>query len=101
LCSWHAACVTFAGQKATLGCVFSPYSMSDRTIKILSISFVSLLIIWGLYTLLYYLGVPVHQAVLLSEAGRQAVADACGADGGIICKGFNALFPFVAQTFTW
>ncbi len=79
-----------------------PYTplMSDRTYNTLRILFFSLLVVWGLYTLIAYLAVPVHQSVLLSDAGRQAVAGACSG-ASILCAGWNALFPFIGQTFTW
>ena len=48
------------------------------------------LIVWGTVTLLSYLGVPVHQAVLLSDPAKQAVLDACGENGSLLCKGWNA-----------
>jgi hypothetical protein len=74
--------------------------MTDRTFNILRISLFSTLIVWGVYTFIAYLAVPVHQAVLLSEAGRQAVAAACPG-GGMLCQGVAAFFPFVGQTFSW
>lgn len=74
--------------------------MSDRTFSILRISLLSLLIVWGFGTLFYYLGVPVHQSVLLSETARQAVSEACPS-GGMICMGWNGFFPFIAQTLSW
>ncbi len=74
--------------------------MSDRTYNTLRILFFSLLVVWGLYTLIAYLAIPVHQSVLLSDAGRQAVAGAC-ASGSVLCAGWNALFPFIGQAFSW
>lgn len=74
--------------------------MTDRTYNTLRILLFSLLVVVGGLTLLQYLSVSVHQAVLLSDAGRQAVATACP-DGGTLCQGWNALFPFIGQTFKW
>lgn len=74
--------------------------MSDRVFSTLRITLLALLLAWGGYTLLHYLAVPVHTAVLLSEAGRQAVTDACP-NGGAICEGWNALFPFISRVFGW
>jgi hypothetical protein len=74
--------------------------MTDKTFNLLRIFLISLLIVWGGYTFIEYLAVPAHQAVLLSGEGRAAVADACPS-GGSFCQGFNAIIPFMGQTFTW
>jgi len=74
--------------------------MSDKVFNGLRIALFSLLVVWGLSTLFYYLAVPVHQSVLISEQARTAVAEACP-EGGRLCMGWNALFPFIGQTFTW
>jgi len=72
--------------------------MSDRTYNTLRIVLFSFLAVFGGLTLLQYLAIPVHQSVLLSDAGRQAVAAACPS-GGTLCLGWNAFFPFIQQTF--
>lgn len=69
--------------------------MSQRTYNVLRIALFSSLVVWGLYSLIVYLASPVHQAVLLSDAGRQAVANGCPG-GGTICQGLTAIVPFVA-----
>lgn len=74
--------------------------MSDKVFNGLRIALFSLLVVWGLSTLFFYLGVPVHQQVLLSADARTTVAEACPG-GGRMCMGANALFLFIGQTFTW
>lgn len=74
--------------------------MSDRAYTTLRLLLFSLLIVWGGYTLLVYLGIPVHQAVLLGDAARQSVAEACPGQSAF-CMGWNALFPFIGQTLRW
>src|SRR5688500_15455888 len=73
--------------------------MTARTFNALRITLFSLLVVWGLYTLLYYLGVSVHQSVLLDGPGRDAVTAACP-EGGTLCQGFAGLFPFIRYTIT-
>lgn len=74
--------------------------MTDRAYNTLRIVLFSLIVVFGGLTLLEYLAVSVHQAVLLSDAGREAVATACPS-GGTLCQGWNALFPFIGQTIKW
>lgn len=78
--------------------------MTDRTLKILNWSLLGLLIVWGGFTFLAYMGVPVHQAVLIGDT--QVVTDACP-DGGAVCNAVRAVFPAIGHTlgalspFTW
>jgi hypothetical protein len=74
--------------------------MTDRVYNILRILLFSCLVVFGGLTLLQYLASPVHQAVLLSDAARSAVAGTCP-DGGTLCLGWNALTPFIIQTLSW
>lgn len=74
--------------------------MTDRTYNTLRILLFSLTVVFGGLTLLQYLSVPVHQEVLLSDAGKQAVATACSS-GGTLCQGWNALLPFIGQAVAW
>lgn len=71
--------------------------MSDRTFNILRFTLLGLLIVWGLYTLIQYLGVPVHQLVLINDVARGEVAQACGTDS-MFCAGMRAIFPFIVFT---
>lgn len=75
--------------------------MSDKVFNSLRIVLFSTLFVWGIYTFLAYLGVPVHQAVLLTEEGRQSVAAACGSNGSLLCQGWHGLSSFFSQTFVW
>jgi len=80
--------------------------MQRKTIQILSLALFILLLFWGGYTLLYYLGVPVHGAVLLPEAAKKMIQETCAPDG-LICRGWHAFFPYIfhtiarAQPFLW
>lgn len=71
--------------------------MSDRTAQILRMSLLVALITWGGYSLLAYLGQQVHIQVLLSDAQRQAIVEACPS-GGTMCMGTQALFYTVTHT---
>ncbi len=71
--------------------------MNQKTIQSLSIAFFVVLLIWGGYSLLYYLGVPVHISVLLNDAAREMVNASCGLDS-FVCRGWQALFPFIIRT---
>ncbi len=72
--------------------------MKPRTIQILSISLFVLLLVWGSYTLLYYLGVPYHGAALMSGPSVEAVAASCDAKA-YLCRGLATLIPAVLHTF--
>lgn len=57
------------------------------------------LILWGFYTLIYYLGVPVHIGVLLDGEAKDMVLAACGGEEGrYLCRGMYAFLPFVIYT---
>ena len=72
--------------------------MSDRVFSILRISLLVGLLFWGLYTLLYYLGVPVHQMVLIDTQTMTAIDNICAADA-YFCRGWRSLAPFIGHTF--
>ncbi len=72
--------------------------MKARTIQILSIAFFVALLVWGAYTILYYIGVPVHGSVLLGNDAQNAVNAACG-QTDTICRGANAFVPFILFVF--
>jgi hypothetical protein len=78
--------------------------MQAKTIRFLSITFFVTLLLWGIYTFLVYIGVPIHDAVLLTDAGEQTVTGACGGQdvtsiSGYVCRGSMAFFPFLLHTF--
>lgn len=70
--------------------------MTERTFNILRISLLCLMVLWGGYTYVEYVGVPVHEAVLLNDAQRQAIQTNCP-DGGL-CAGFQAAIPAITNT---
>ncbi len=80
--------------------------MTERLHNILRISLLSTIILWGLYTFFLYVSVPVHQLVLLSDADRTMVTNACPSAAGL-CVGWFSLFPVLkhvlvrAEPFLW
>lgn len=58
-----------------------------------------MLLLWGGYTLLIYLGIPYHGAALLPASSAEAVTASCG-DKAHLCRGMAALGPAVFHTFT-
>lgn len=71
--------------------------MQAKTVRTLSITFFILLFFWGVYSMLSYLGTPVHGGVLMTQAGNQMVAGACAA-GDMLCRGLYSFFPSVIHT---
>lgn len=71
--------------------------MQRYTVKTLSICLTLGLFLWGTWTLLYYLGIGVHGAILLPEAAQNTVSSLCGSSA-FICRGFNSFFPFLSHT---
>ncbi|TSC80395.1 MAG: Uncharacterized protein G01um101425_49 [Candidatus Peregrinibacteria bacterium Gr01-1014_25] len=61
--------------------------------------FTVVLVLWGAFTAIAYVGVPVHGAVLLSDSAQIAVNAACPetADssqaGVMLCRGIRSLWP--------
>lgn len=74
--------------------------MMDKFIRYAPPALLALLVLWGGYGLLYYLQVPVHQAVFLSDTDRQAVTMSCNADA-VLCRGFASIIPTISHFFTW
>ncbi|KKW43127.1 MAG: hypothetical protein UY90_C0030G0010 [Candidatus Peregrinibacteria bacterium GW2011_GWA2_54_9] len=72
--------------------------MQQKTIQRLSITLFVCLLLWGIYTLLVYLGVPVHGSVLLSGEAQERLKQFCEAEE-LACRGLFALFPMVGRTF--
>lgn len=77
--------------------------MHARTVQYLSIAFFATLLVWGLYTLFFYLGMPIHQAVLLTDVARADIAKVCGEPGpqavwATLCSGGAAVLPFLLHT---
>ncbi len=70
--------------------------MQASTVRTLSIAFFVGLLTWGLYTLLAYIGMPIHGAVLLADPANQMVTAACGTEN-LICRGIYGFFPSLAH----
>jgi len=89
--------------------------MQQKTIQILSIALFATLLVWGGHSLLTYVGVPVHGAVLFSDGvqddidatcGGPAELEACGSSGGLcaqkilLCRGMQGFPSFIGHTLT-
>lgn len=78
--------------------------MQSKTIQYLSIAFFVSLLLWGGYVTLVYMGMPIHGAVLLTDAGQKTVSDLCGDSGDaagtmeLLCRGVVAMGPFFLHT---
>ncbi|MBU0766727.1 glycosyltransferase family 39 protein [Patescibacteria group bacterium] len=76
--------------------------MQKQTIKYLSITFFVVLLIWGTYTFLYYLGVPYHGIVFLERPVFDALTNSCAnSQNGVIpyiCRGLNSFWPFLENS---
>lgn len=59
----------------------------------------ALIAIWGLYTALEFLGIPVHYSVLVLQSMYEQVAGTCGVDANI-CRGLNTIWPMIETLFT-
>jgi 4-amino-4-deoxy-L-arabinose transferase-like glycosyltransferase len=71
--------------------------MTTSLQKALRIGLFAALLLWGGYSTLYYLGVSVHQSVLLTDAQRADVMQLCG-ETEIFCQGLHSLFPSITHT---
>ncbi len=71
--------------------------MKQRTAQILSAVLFLFLFVWGGYSFLAYIGVPVHGMVLLRDTAQSAVSGACPGDG-LICRGIHSFVPFLSHT---
>src|SRR3989338_5711170 len=79
-------------------CYTSRVLMQQKTVQVLSIALFAALLTWGLYTVLMYMGVPVHISVLLSGEGQNWVTSLCSAEGSQICRGFFATPAMIVHT---
>ena len=70
--------------------------MNPRLIRILSLALFLSLLLWGVFTLLVYLGVPVHGTVL-APAAQESVNDFCQPHQ-FLCRGVYTFVPFVTHT---
>lgn len=73
--------------------------MHRRTIQILSVCLFLTLVGWGFWTLLTYLGIPVHIAVLNTKDVQSTLATSC-ASGNVLCNGVHVFFDFLFYTFS-
>jgi hypothetical protein len=71
--------------------------MRPTTFNALRFTLLGLLILWGGYSLLAYLGVPVHMTVLLTGEDKAAI-DAVCEPGRLFCAGWRALMPSIIHT---
>ncbi|MDD5103113.1 MAG: glycosyltransferase family 39 protein [Candidatus Peribacteraceae bacterium] len=72
--------------------------MQKRTIQILSVLLLLGLVLWGGYSTLVYLGIPVHGAVLLDSATKDMLRSQDCANHLFFC-GLESLFSTVFFTF--
>jgi hypothetical protein len=73
--------------------------MNTTLQRILSISLFVLLLGWGGYTAIVYMGVPVHQSVMLTaEADANADRICNGVQDALFCQGLHSFFPAIAHT---
>ena len=73
--------------------------MNSRTIQILSTALFALLVVWGLYTLLVYLGVPYHGAALVNDDFPQTLTTFCEPTA-YVCRGILTVWPAFLKTIT-
>ncbi len=76
--------------------------MTQRTVVTLSFLLFLTGLLWGGYTLLVYLGIPIHQLVYATQDDVHVMDVACGGDSSIgtyLCRGSALLFPFVVALF--
>lgn len=75
--------------------------MVARKEQVLGVALFLTLILWGGYTFLSYLGVPVHGAVLLPPEDQALVKEICGEGQTIsilLCRGWYSFAPFLWYT---
>ena len=70
--------------------------MKDSINRYLPTVFLVTLLVWGLYSLFYYLGVQVHMSVLLKSSSVEWIQEMCDG-GGEVCRGMFAVFPLLAR----
>jgi len=69
--------------------------------RALSFSLFVLGALWGMYTLLAYLGVPAHESFFWTNEPMDRLGVVCGTDQSapiLVCRGAFAFFPFLSQT---
>lgn len=71
--------------------------MRPQTIFTLSIALFLLLLTWGLFSMLVYVGVPIHGAVLFPADAQESIGAMCDANA-FFCRGIYGLFPFISYT---
>ena len=71
--------------------------MQQKTVKILSIALFASLLVWGIYTVLVYMGVPVHGLVLLAGETNDRLAASC-TDNAFLCRGVLGFFGLFTRT---
>ncbi|MBI3619081.1 hypothetical protein HY213_03565 [Candidatus Peregrinibacteria bacterium] len=69
--------------------------MQEKTARILSMILFGALLLWGIYSLFSYLGVPVHQSVLVPDDKAAQIQQTCNS---LFCRGALAFFPSIART---
>lgn len=75
--------------------------MTERTRLILSFSLFVVGILWGISSLLIYIGLPIHQFVYWTADSVNQLTAACGPGNTtteLICRGTSAFFPFIWET---
>ena len=72
--------------------------MQRRTIQRLSLALFVITILWGLFTVFIYYGIPVHGRVLMNGEAFKAVESGCDSTA-FFCRGAHALLPSIAHTF--
>jgi hypothetical protein len=71
--------------------------MHEDTVRWLRYALIAAAAVWGGFVTIMYLGVPVHLAVLVSDAARSGIIQNC-ASSETFCTGLNAFFPFLANS---
>jgi len=72
--------------------------MQKRTIQILSVLLLLGLMVWGGYSTFVYLGIPVHGAVLIDDATKEALHQQDCTNNPFLC-GLQSLLSTVTHTF--
>jgi hypothetical protein len=82
--------------------LYPALTMSQRTIIILSFTLFVTGLLWGVYSLIMYIGMPVHQLVYLSPNQVELLRATCNSQSGIaqtLCTGAAAIVPFVGALY--
>ncbi len=76
--------------------------MNQRTVVTLSFSLFVAAVLWGGYTLIMYLGMPIHELVYSTQEDIRSLDLTCGSDGSVgslFCRGSTVIVPFVLALF--